>query len=464
LSVPVSQYAAACCIPLPKSYSKQVAKTPPGLASTLESMQIYLVGGAVRDALMGQTVRDRDYVVVGSSPEQMAQQGYLPVGKDFPVFLHPTTKEEYALARTERKTAKGYHGFTFYTDEDVTLEMDLVRRDLTINAIAAEATSTSEDCQFNQENLHLFKLIDPYHGQRDIAAQVLRHVSLAFAEDPVRILRLARFAARYPGFSVATETMDLMRRMVASGEVDALVAERVWQELAKGLMEAKPSRMFQVLRQCGALKVLLPEVDCLWGVPQPEAHHPEIDTGVHLMMVLDMAAQLGAPLPVRWACVMHDLGKGTTPLDALPRHIDHETRSVDLLLPVCERLRVPGDCKELAVVVAKEHGNIHRSLALNASATMRLLERCDAVRKPQRFALALLACECDARGRLGKQGDAYPQRQRLSLALEAALAVPTEPIAAAAITKGLQGPAIGQMIARERVRSVASALGAAQDD
>ncbi len=427
-------------------------------------MQIYLVGGAVRDALMGQAVRDRDYVVVGATPEQMAQLGYLPVGKDFPVFLHPDTKEEYALARTERKTAKGYHGFTFHTDEDVTLEMDLVRRDLTINSIAVELISTSEKCQFNQENLHFFKLTDPYHGQRDIAAQVLRHVSLAFAEDPVRILRLARFAARYPSFSVASETMDLMRRMVASGEVDALVAERVWQELAKGLMEAKPSRMFEVLRQCGALKVLLPEVDCLWGVPQPEAHHPEIDTGVHLMMVLDMAAQLDAPLPVRWACLMHDLGKGTTPLDALPRHIDHETRSAELLVPVCERLRVPVDCKELAVVVAKEHGNIHRSLALNASATMRLLERCDAVRKPQRFAQALLACECDARGRLGKQGDAYPQRQRLSLALQAALAVPTEPIAAQAIAKGLQGPAIGQMIARERVRAVASALGAGQDD
>ena len=410
---------------------------------------------------MGQAVRDRDYVVVGSTPQDMVQLGYLPVGKDFPVFLHPQTKEEYALARTERKTAKGYHGFTFHTDADVTLEMDLVRRDLTINAIAANPISTLEKCQFSLENLDKFKLTDPYHGQRDIAAKVLRHVSLAFAEDPVRILRLARFAARYPGFSVATETMDLMRRMVAAGEVNALVAERVWQELAKGLMEAKPSRMFQVLRQCGALAVLLPEVERLWGVPQPEAHHPEIDTGVHLMMVLDMAAQLDAPLPVRFACLMHDLGKGTTPADMLPRHINHETRSVDLLVPVCERLRVPVECKELAVVVAKEHGNIHASLALNASATMRLLERCDALRKPVRFVQALLACECDARGRLGRQGDAYPQRLRLGLALQAALAVPTEPIAAQAIAKGLQGPAIGQMIARERVKAIAVALNVA---
>ena len=355
------------------------------------------------------------------------------MGKDFPVFLHPDTFEEYALARTERKTAKGYHGFSFYTDPEVTLEMDLVRRDLTINAIAACAVFPWANSAFSLENIAKFSLTDPYNGQRDIANRVLRHVSLAFAEDPVRILRLARFAARYPSFSVAPETLDLTRRMVAAGEVDALVAERVWQELAKGLMETAPERMFDVLRQCGALAVLLPEVERLWGVPQPQAHHPEIDTGVHLMMVLQMAATLGAPLAVRWACLVHDLGKGTTPLDELPRHINHETRSVDLLVPVCDRLRVPLECKELAVVVAREHGNIHRSLQLSASATMRLLERCDALRKPQRFAQALLACECDARGRLGKQDDAYPQRERLSLALQAALGVATEPIAAAAM-------------------------------
>ena len=421
-------------------------------------MQTYLVGGAVRDALMGLPVRDRDYVVVGSTPEAMVAAGYLPVGKDFPVFLHPQTRDEYALARTERKTAKGYHGFTFYTDSEVTLEMDLVRRDLTINAIAVRAGSTSSNSDFSLKNITHFELIDPYKGQSDIKAKVLRHVSLAFAEDPVRILRLARFAARFAGFSVASETMALMRRMVASGEVDALVAERVWQELARGLMEAKPSRMLQVLRQCNALAVLLPEVDRLWGVPQPEAHHPEIDTGVHLMMVLDMAATLDAPLPVRVACLLHDLGKGTTPADVLPRHINHETRSVDLLLPLCERLRVPLDCKELAVVVAREHGNIHRSMELNAQAVMRLLERCDAMRKPARFAQALLACECDARGRLGKQGDAYPQRARLSAALAAALAVATEPIAARAVSAGLNGPKIGEAIAQERVKAIKVAL------
>jgi tRNA nucleotidyltransferase (CCA-adding enzyme) len=410
---------------------------------------------------MGLPVRDRDYVVVGSSPEEMAAQGYLPVGKDFPVFLHPQTREEYALARTERKTAKGYHGFTFHTDPEVTLEMDLVRRDLTINSIAARAINQRAGIDFSLENLSLFELIDPYGGQRDIKDQVLRNVSLAFAEDPVRILRLARFAARFPGFSVAPETMALMRRMVASGEVDALVAERVWQELARGLMEAKPSRVFQVLRQCGALEVLLPEVNRLWGVPQPEAHHPEIDTGVHLVMVLDMAARLNAPLAVRFACLMHDLGKGTTRADELPRHIAHEERSVKLLLPVCERLRVPSDCKELAVVVAKEHGNIHRSAELNAQAVVRLLERCDAIRKPQRFGDALQACECDARGRLGKQDDAYPQAVRLAKALQAALAVATEPIAARAIETGATGPKIGEMIAQERVRAVAAALGTA---
>jgi tRNA nucleotidyltransferase (CCA-adding enzyme) len=426
-------------------------------------MQTYLVGGAVRDALMGLDVRDRDYVVVGATPEEMAAQGYLPVGKDFPVFLHPKTKEEYALARTERKTAKGYHGFSFYTDAEVTLEMDLVRRDLTINSIAASPINDCAGSDFSLGNLHLYTLTDPYHGQRDIKDKVLRHVSLAFAEDPVRILRLARFAARFADFSVAPETMDLMRRMVASGEVDALVAERVWQELSRGLMEAKPSRMFDVLRDCGALQVLLPEVARLWGVPQPEAHHPEIDTGVHLMMVLDMAAKLKAPLPVRFACLMHDLGKGTTRADELPRHIGHEERSVKLLLPVCERLRVPADCKELAVIVAKEHGNIHRSAALNAASVMRLLERCDAVRKPQRFHQALLACECDARGRLGKQGDAYPQALRLTAALQAAQQVATEPIAALAMKQGATGPKIGEMIARERVRSVAAALGEAVD-
>jgi tRNA nucleotidyltransferase (CCA-adding enzyme) len=420
--------------------------------------EVFLVGGAVRDALMGKPVKDRDWCVVGSSPQAMIDAGFLPVGKDFPVFLHPQTKEEYALARTERKTAKGYHGFAFHTAPDVTIEQDLARRDLTINSIALCADSIRADGQFDIKNPAPGSLIDPFNGQQDIRDQLLRHTSPAFAEDPVRILRVARFAARYAGFSVAKPTMDLMRRMVAAGEADALVAERVWQELAKGLMEEKPSRMFQVLRQANALQVLLPEVERLWGVPQRAEYHPEIDTGVHLMMVLDMAAQLNAPLTVRVACLMHDLGKGTTPAHVLPRHIGHEERSVRLLLPVSERLRVPTDCKELATLVAREHGNIHRSQELNAAATLRLLERCDAIRKPQRFAEVLQACECDARGRLGKENEPYPQAKRLQTALNAALAVSTAEIAEAAIAQGKKAEQIGQAIAAERVRAILSAI------
>jgi tRNA nucleotidyltransferase (CCA-adding enzyme) len=417
-------------------------------------MKTYLVGGAVRDALMGRGVKDRDWCVVGSSPEEMVKRGFLPVGKDFPVFLHPQTKEEYALARTERKTAKGYHGFAFHTAPDVTISQDLARRDLTINSIAICADSMPADGQFDLNNTAPDAWVDPFGGQRDIAAKLLRHTSAAFEEDPVRILRVARFAARYPDFTVAPETMQLMQQMVASGEADALVAERVWQEISKGLMEAQPSRMFDVLRECGALKVVLPEVERLWGVPQRAEYHPEIDTGVHLMMVLNMAARLNAPLSVRVACLMHDLGKGTTPAHVLPRHIGHEERSVRLLLPVCERLRVPTECKELAVVVAREHGNIHRSQELNAAATLRLLERCDAIRKPQRFAEVLLACECDARGRLGKENEPYPQAKRLQTALDAALAVSTAEIAEAAIAQGKKAEQIGQAIAAERVRAI----------
>ncbi len=422
-------------------------------------MKTYLVGGAVRDALMGREVTDRDWCVVGSSPQEMLDLGYLSVGKDFPVFLHPQTREEYALARTERKTAPGYHGFAMHAAPDVTLEQDLARRDITINSIALSAEYIRANGQFDLKipaSEALSKaLIDPFNGQQDIRDQILRHTSPAFAEDPVRILRVARFAARYAGFSVAKPTMDLMRRMVSSGEADALVAERVWQEVSKGLMEDKPSRMFQVLRQCGALQVLLPEVDRLWGVPQPAEHHPEIDTGVHLMMVLDMAAQLQAPLAVRFACLMHDLGKGSTPAEMLPRHIKHELRSVDLLLPLCERLRVSAECKDLAVVVAKEHGNIHRSAELDAKATLRLLERCDAIRKPERFAQALQACECDARGRLGRQDDPYPQALRLRRALDAALAVPTASIAEQAIAQGKKADQIGQDIATARAQAIA---------
>ena len=416
--------------------------------------ELYLVGGAVRDALMGLPVKDRDWCVVGSSPQEMLDAGFMSVGKDFPVFLHPQTHEEYALARTERKTAPGYHGFEMHAAPDVSIEQDLARRDLTINSIALRADNTPANGVCDPKNVAKDALVDPFGGQQDISDQILRHTSPAFAEDPVRILRVARFASRYAGFSVAKPTMDLMRRMVAAGEADALVAERVWQETSKGLMEGKPSRMLSVLRQCNALQVLLPEVERLWGVPQSAEHHPEIDTGVHLMMVLDMAAQLQAPLAVRFACLMHDLGKGTTEPDKLPRHIGHEARSVNLLLRICDRLRVPTECKELATVVAKEHGNIHRSDELDAKATLRLLERCDAIRKPQRFAQVLQACECDARGRLGLQERAYAPAQRLALALRTVLAVPTEKIAQAAIAQGRQASQIGQAIAAARVQAL----------
>lgn len=327
------------------------------------------------------------------------------MGRDFPVFLHPQTHEEYALARTERKSGRGYRGFAVQASPEVTLEEDLSRRDLTINAIAQPADAAGASAS-DPSATH--GLCDPYGGVRDLQARVLRHVTDAFREDPVRILRVARFAARFTDFTVAPETLALMREMVEAGEVDHLVAERVWQELARGLMEPAPSRMFEVLRACGALAVLLPELDRLWGVPQRAEYHPEVDTGVHVMMVLDMAARLQAPLAVRFACLVHDLGKGTTAADVLPRHIGHETRSAELLRDVCERLRVPVDCRETADVVAREHGHIHRSADLNAAALVRLLERCDALRKPARFAEVLLACECDARGRLGFEETPYP--------------------------------------------------------
>ena len=418
-------------------------------------MKTYLVGGAVRDALLGLPVQDRDWVVVGATPEQMVARGFLPVGRDFPVFLHPLTREEHALARTERKTARGYKGFAIHTSPDVTLEDDLARRDLTINAIAIEDHSTLANGQKSLKNGTPDELVDPFGGQRDLQARVLRHVTDAFREDPVRILRVARFAARFDDFSVAPETVQLMHEMVAHGEADHLVAERVWQELARGLMAATPSRMFEVLRGCNALAVLLPEVARLWGVPQRADYHPEIDTGVHLMMVLDMAARLQAPLAVRFACLMHDLGKGTTPAEMLPRHIGHEMRSAKLLKGVCERLRVPVDCRELADVVAREHGNIHRSGDLDGAALVRLLERCDAFRKPQRFGEVLLACECDARGRLGHADSAYPQRARLVGALAAALSVSTAEVAAQAAAAGLTGPKVGERIHGARVAAVA---------
>ena len=405
-------------------------------------MKAYLVGGAVRDALMGFTGADRDWVVVGGTPEALVAQGYQPVGKDFPVFLHPDTHEEYALARTERKTARGYHGFAIHASPDVTLEEDLARRDLTINAIAQDGDT----------------LIDPYGGQRDITAKVLRHVTEAFREDPVRILRLARFAARFPDFTVAPETMALMREIVAEGEVDALVSERVWQELSRGLMGTKPSRMLQVLRECGALQRLLPEVNQLYGVPQRAEYHPEIDTGIHLEMVLDASARMNAPLDVRFACLCHDLGKGTTPADVLPRHIGHEQRSAKLTRALCTRWRVPAECKELAELVAREHGNIHQSLGFGAEAVLRLLVRCDALRRPERFLLALHACECDARGRLGKEDEAYAQGPRLALLLKAAQSVDSATISAQALQDGLKGPAVGGRIDAARLAAIAAVL------
>ncbi len=406
-------------------------------------MKAYMVGGAVRDALLGAPVNDRDWVVVGATPEQMLDAGFRPVGQDFPVFLHPATQEEYALARTERKTAPGYRGFTFHADPSVRLEEDLARRDLTINAMAQDDAGT---------------LVDPFGGREDLHSKVLRHVSPAFAEDPVRILRLARFAARFFDFTVAPETQAMMRGMVAAGEVDALVPERVWQELSRGLMEARPSRMFEVLRGCGALSRLVPEVDRLWGVPQPPAYHPEVDTGVHLMMVLDMSARLAAPLPVRFACLCHDLGKGSTPPDMWPRHIGHEARSVALLHEVAERLRVPTDCRELAETVAREHGNVHRSEQFSAAALVRLLDRCDAWRRPDRFEQLLLACECDARGRLGLEDEPYAPRQRLAQVLALARTVDTAAVAGAARERGAQGPAIGEAIHQARVEAVRQGL------
>ena len=405
-------------------------------------MRSYAVGGSVRDRLLGLPVNDHDWVVVGATVNEMLAAGYTPVGRDFPVFLHPQTKDEYALARTERKSAPGYRGFTVHAEPSVSLEDDLARRDLSINAIAQAEDGT---------------LIDPFNGQRDLQDGVLRHVSAAFAEDPVRILRLARFAARWPHFTVAPETRALCAQMVAAGEADALVAERVWQELSRGLMERRPSRMFEVLRDCGALARVLPELARLWGVPQPAEHHPEVDTGVHQMMVQDMAARMDAPLPVRWACLVHDLGKGSTPHAEWPRHIGHEARSARLADKLAQRLRVPGDCRELGVVVAREHGNIHRSQALGAAATLRLLERCDALRRPERFAQALLACECDARGRLGREAAAYPQRGRLTLALEVVLAVDATAAAARAVARGAAGPAIGEAIWRAREQALAAA-------
>jgi tRNA nucleotidyltransferase (CCA-adding enzyme) len=413
------------------------------------TMQAYVVGGAVRDELLGLPVQDHDWVVVGATPEDMIAQGFRPVGKDFPVFLHPETQEEYALARTERKTAPGYHGFVFHTSPDVKLEDDLIRRDLTINAMARAADGT---------------IVDPYGGQKDLADRVFRHVSDAFAEDPVRILRLARFAARFPEFRVAEATNALMRRMVEDGEVDALVPERVWQELSRGLMEQKPSRMFEVLRDCGALARILPELDALWGVPQPPLHHPEVDTGVHMMLVIDYAAERGFELPVRFAALMHDLGKGRTPEEHWPRHHGHEGMGPRLINELSKRLRVPTDCRDLAVMTAREHGNVSRALELRPNTIVSLLERCDAFRKPERFAQMLLAAECDARGRGHETHELrfrdYPQADYLLRALAAARAVNAGAIAGQFVEDKARIP---EAIHAARVSAVKVALNDVRD-
>lgn len=408
-------------------------------------MKTYVVGGAVRDGLLGLPVQDCDHVVVGATPDEMLAMGFRPVGKDFPVFLHPQTHEEYALARTERKTGPGYTGFEVHAAPDVTLEQDLGRRDVTINAMAM----TEEG-----------DIVDPFNGRADLSAKIFRHVSEAFSEDPVRILRVARFAARFAGFAVAPETNALMRSMVEAGEVDALVPERVWQELARGLMEATPSRMFNVLRECGALARIIPELDALWGVPQPALHHPEIDTGVHVMMVIDIAAKEGASLPVRFAALTHDLGKAATPSSMWPRHHGHEGLSVKLVEQVCHRLKVPNDCRELAVITAREHGNVARAFELRAATIINLFERCDAFRKPQRFVDMLLACSFDSRGRTGFEDREVPQGAYLEQALAAARAVDAGKIAMEIAAHYPDQPSrIPEAIRAARVKRVADTTG-----
>ena len=400
-------------------------------------MQIYKVGGAVRDRLLGRPVTDIDWVVVGATVEQMQAQGYRPVGADFPVFLHPHSGEEYALARTERKSGRGYGGFTFHASPEVTLEEDLVRRDLTITAMAEDEQG---------------RITDPYKGQQDLQDRILRHVSPAFAEDPLRVLRVARFAARYAGlgFQVAPETLALMRELSESGELQALTAERSWKEIARALMEEQPQVFIQVLRDCGALKQLMPELDVLFGVPQPAAHHPEIDTGVHTLSVLEQAARHNQPLTVRWACLLHDLGKGLTPEDEWPRHIAHEHRGLKAIKAVNQRFKVPRDCQELALLVGEYHTHGHRALELKASTLLELLQRFDVYRRPQRFEEFIAACEMDARGRLGLEERDYPQAAYLRGAADAARAVAVQPL----VEKGFTGQGLGEAIKRERLNAL----------
>ena len=399
-------------------------------------MRVYLVGGAVRDHLLGHPYQEKDYVVVGATPDQLLAQGYQPVGKDFPVFLHPETKEEYALARTERKSGRGYHGFEFHTDPSVSLEDDLIRRDLTINAMAMD----------NDGNIY-----DPYQGQQDLEQRILRHVSDAFVEDPLRVLRIARFAARYKGlgFSVATETLALMKQLVESGELDALISERVWKETSRALMENHADEYFRVLRECGALKVLFPELDALYGIPQRPEYHPEIDCGIHTMMSLQQACKANYSLDVRFAVLVHDLGKALTPEDELPRHIMHEERGVKPVTEICDRLKVPTNTKQLALAVCKEHLKCHQALTLKPGTLWRLLQRLDVLRRPERVEAYVQACECDSRGRLGLEDREYPQAKYVLDAMQV-----VRNIKAQDLPPDIQGPDIGEMLIQRRIKAI----------
>ena len=411
------------------------------LSRYTSGMDIYLVGGCVRDQLLGRPVKDRDWVVVGANPKEMLALGYQSVGKDFPVFLHPQTKEEYALARTERKTGPGYTGFSFHAAADVSLEDDLKRRDLTINAIAQDTNGN---------------LIDPYHGREDLTNRILRHVSDAFAEDPVRILRIARFAARYAelGFTIADETMNLMKNMVANGEVDALVAERIWQETQNALTENTPGRFIEVLRECGALARIFPEIDRLFGVPQPAEHHPEVDTGVHTLMVLAQAVKLSRDSRVRYAALVHDLGKGITPKENWPSHFDHEELGVPLVEAMCDRLKVPKDYKDLAVHVTRHHLKFHRAKELRANTILKLIQTLDGFRRRERFDMFLLACEADSRGRTGYEDRILVQPELLTRSYEAAASISVQPI----IERGFSGEAIAAELTQQRIKAIKRVL------
>lgn len=403
----------------------------------LAGLAVYQVGGSVRDQLLGIDSPDRDFVVVGAEPHIMIERGFRAVGRDFPVFLHPETAEEYALARTERKSGHGYHGFVFHAGPEVTLEQDLARRDLTVNAMALDTDG---------------QLIDPYNGRLDLNQRVLRHVSDAFREDPVRILRLARFATRFGDFSISPATLELCLTMVAAGEVEHLVAERVWQEMSRALMHPQPSRFFEVLREVGALAVILPELDALFGVPQPERYHPEIDSGRHTLMVIDQAARLEADLPVRFACLVHDLGKALTPPEHWPSHRGHERSGLEPVAEVCRRLAVPRECRDLALLVCEFHLHAHRALELRPETVVKLFQRLDVFRRPERLDRFLLATQADLRGRLGRENDAYPQGDYL----RQAFGVAREVEAAAFLERGLKGPKIAAAMAREQAARIAA--------